>query len=127
MCMCMCMCMQGPAKPAEGIRFPGAGVSRSCECSNLGTGNKVWSSAREADTLTCWAIFLATIFSFFNFACIIGNRFDSYYKTIIKLDALFMCLNILVIRICFSCFFIIFRILFVNISGSIVLLEWNLV
>jgi hypothetical protein len=85
----MAMCMQGPWRPGE--------VSDSLEMElqvvrsgpTWTVGTKQWS-AKETLLRAGQSIFPATIVSFFNFACIAGNRFDSYYKNI-KVDALFMC------------------------------------
>lgn len=50
MCAHECRYLQ---KPAEGIRFPGAAVTGSCEQLEADAGNQIQASARAVHTANC--------------------------------------------------------------------------
>lgn len=44
--LCICVCMLAPTETRESFRFAGTGVINSCELSNKGVRNILWSSVQ---------------------------------------------------------------------------------
>lgn len=60
--MIICTCVHScPEKLKEGVRSCVARTTGSLEPPNVGAGNQLWSSARAANAITCWAIHSAPV------------------------------------------------------------------